>query len=492
MSPRTAILGGLVALAASAPLPFGSVSLWAGGILACCVGALLAVWGAFVLRGSVPLVRPPNWFWWVSVPFLLALAWSAVQTLADVPAPLRNPVWEASVKALGSTGAGSVALDPAAARAGAIGIAACAGVFWLALQTGRDPARAAATLTGLGLAGAAYALYGLMVQFSDANTILWFPKTAYHDVVTATFVNRNTFATHAGLGLLCVVAALRESLDRGSAQGVPFGERLRRLIAERPGRKGLLLGAALLIGTALLLSESRGGTAASLVALTAFLSILALRRARVARAAGVAACAVAGGLLVASFGEGLERRLWSAEADWGERRQIIAQTLDAMRESPLRGAGLGGFDAAHRAHRKPGAATRVARAHNDYLEMALELGAPAALAFFAALGGLALACAAGALRRRRASSYPAAGFAACVLVGAHSLVDFSMQVPAVAVLFSLVLGIAVARSWGGGGGRHRGYRSIAPRRVRAESKPARMPGRVVSSERQPTGRKPDP
>ena len=49
-------------------------------------------------------------------------------------------------------------------------------------------------LTAVAMGSAGYALYGLVVKFSGADTILWFEKTAYHGLVTGTFVNRNSFA----------------------------------------------------------------------------------------------------------------------------------------------------------------------------------------------------------------------------------------------------------------------------------------------------------
>ncbi|MBT3172905.1 MAG: 1,4-beta-xylanase, partial [Rhodospirillaceae bacterium] len=43
-------------------------------------------------------------------------------------------------------------------------------------------------------------------------------------------------------------------------------------------------------------------------------------------------------------------------------------------------------------------------------------------------------------------SYPAAGVAAGVLVASHSIVDFSLQIPAVSVVFAAMLGAACAQS----------------------------------------------
>jgi hypothetical protein len=53
----------------------------------------------------------------------------------------------------------------------------------------------------------------------------------------------------------------------------------------------------------------------------------------------------------------------------------------------------------------------------------------------------------GLRRRRREAVYSCVGFASTVLVAAHSTVDFSLQIPAVAVTYCLIMGAACAQSW---------------------------------------------
>lgn len=76
----------------------------------------------------------------------------------------------------------------------------------------------------------------------------------------------------------------------------------------------------------------------------------------------------------------------------------------------------------------------------------MELGLPAALALDAALFWLALIALKGVAERRRGRAFPALGVAATLLVGLHALVDFSLQIPAVAVLYAFIMGVAVAQS----------------------------------------------
>jgi hypothetical protein len=59
---------------------------------------------------------------------------------------------------------------------------------------------------------------------------------------------------------------------------------------------------------------------------------------------------------------------------------------------------------------------------------------------------LALTCLKGVRRRHRDWAFPAIGVAASVLVGVHALLDFSLQIPAVAILYAGIMGIGCAQA----------------------------------------------
>jgi hypothetical protein len=79
----------------------------------------------------------------------------------------------------------------------------------------------------------------------------------------------------------------------------------------------------------------------------------------------------------------------------------------------------------------------------------MELGIPAATALVLAVTGIAIVCLRGWKRRRRLFVYPWLSFCATMLVGLHALVDFSLQIPAVAIQFAAILAIGCAQSWSG-------------------------------------------
>ena len=163
-------------------------------------------------------------------------------------------------------------------------------------------------------------------------------------------------------------------------------------------------------------------------------------------AAGFAAVLAAGLLGIA--GELFSERMTRADAAIEEniRSDVFVMVNDAIKTSPWTGIGLGTFQDVFPAYRTGDLSSRGLwdKAHNTYLENALELGIPAALALHLAIG-LGLLAAAGNLRsrgdRRRLAIL---GLSATLLVGLHAMVDFSLQMPAIALLYAALLGLSAA------------------------------------------------
>ena len=446
---RAPVFHALVALTLAAPLPLGAYADWAWASMAAICGALVICRAVSTLTVRAAAVPPAPFVWWSASALALAMLWAALQTAGFMPEGWHHPVWRDAAQALGMPYRGAISLDPSASRESILRVLSYAGIFWLALQYGSDSRRARYALRALAAGSTCYALYGLGVAFLGLERTLWFEKTVYHDAVTATFVNPNSFATYAGIGLLCATAVLRYRFERGAPGAAGLRLRLNYLFAEFMPRNALFLAMWLVLAGALLLSLSRAGAAATALSLLVFFWVLALGRGVRLRKIVLSSIgpALAGAALFLLIGEGLERRVLDTGADWQRRSEIYAQTLSAIEESPLLGTGLGTFGPVYRSHRSEEIRPGVNMAHNDYLELALELGIPAAVLFVFSIMVLALGCALGVRGRgRRDAVLPAVGIAACTLVGAHALVDFSLQIPAVAATFALVLGVSVAQA----------------------------------------------
>lgn len=438
----------LVGTVLLSPLPFGAIFPWSYTLLALIVGALVLTWSATrLVAGTAPTVPLRR----IALPgalFAAAIAWAAIQAAPWTPDAWHNPVWAETAATLGTGVQGYISVVPYATETAVMKLLTYAGIFWLALQLGRSGDRAGQVFHAVAAAGLVYAAYGLIVDLSGAQTILWYDKESYQTSLTATFRYRNAYATYAGMGLVCTTALLVRLLVREDVSPMGPRARLRHVLLQVFEGSTYLPLAFMLIASALLLSESRGGFLSAIVAMIVFAATL-WRSKRVRLPYGrfsVTAMTAAGVTFVAISGGTVLDRLGDSAGD-RQRERLYAQTIDAIGEQPLRGWGLGSFESVFARVQDAGFEKRALRAHNEYLDNALGLGIPAAAALVLAIGLIALRCFHGSLIRRRNTCYPAAGGAIAVLVGVHSLVDFTLQVPAVAATFALLLGTCCAQSW---------------------------------------------
>lgn len=436
-----------LAVLAWAPLPYASNLPWAWSLLAALLALALLLSCLGLIRAGVA-VRVPGVLWAAGLLYGAGVLWGALQGIGGwAPEGWPHPIW-AEVRAVLPQAVPVVGLAPENALDGAMRLLAWAAALALGFLHGRSGEGARRIFLVVLTVIALDAAYGLLNHFAGWNTVLWEPgPKAYAGSVTGTFVNRNSFATYANLGILVALALLLRSLLRASS-----AEESRKLLVGvvegLVGRRALLLVALLVLVTASLLTGSRGGFLSLLVALAVFL-LLGFLVTRPRPAHGAAAVAVtllvAWGLFSVS-GETVWQRLERLDESGSGRVQVFQLALAMIAERPLLGHGLGAFEQAFQLHRDERFWILFDMAHNTYLEHAVELGIPAAAALYLAGLLLFLQVLAGTFRRRRNQIYPLVATSACVLVGTHALVDFSLQIPAVAVTFAALLGVGLAQS----------------------------------------------
>lgn len=443
---------GLLALVVLAPLPFGSNRAWAWSLISVALAITLIVW-AFGVSHTPGAIRIPwNRHLPATTAFLLAIGWFLLQASGLTPDAWDHPLWAEARAALGGDGgSGAISLDPAASVDQAMRLLAYGAVFWLALHFCRSRRRSKQLLWAMVISGSAYAAYGVMVQFSGSNTILWFDKWAYENVVTSTFVNRNNFATYAALVIVAAFGLLTRKADEAVEMGIMNRAGFVHILDNMGPQVFALIFALLVTGTALLLSASRGGILSAAVGIMVFLAGLVLyKRRNVKHTIAFAGVVVISGLILLSFsGREVILRLNQSSDDLSGRGQVWAMTREAISERPWLGTGLGSF--AEVAIRKrsddmPPQASPFLRAHNGYLEMLLEGGIIGFSLMIAALAWVGGWCALGIVRRHEDGVYPIIGLSALAVVATHAWVDFSLQIPAVAIVFAALVGIGCAQS----------------------------------------------
>ncbi len=438
----------LIAVVVLAPFPFASVYPWSWSLMAVVVGSLLVAWSVLVALGNLRPAFGLRSTWLFALLFLAPVGWAALQSLSATPIAWHHPLWHNTADVLGLELAGSVSLDSANTVSALVRLLTYGGIFWLSLQYGRDPARARQVFLALSVAGLVYGAYGLVVQFSGTRTILWYDKFAYENDLTSTFVNRNSFATYVGLTLLCTTGLLLNIVSKSLANG-SRREQFLHLIESMTPRSWLLLMALITGAMALILTHSRGGflsTGLGLMTLVVALGLTHAVKTRIAVILGVGVV-FAGVAFFAVSGDVLDQRLAATSMEREERPEVYELTMDAIGAAPMLGTGYGSFAEVFRFYRRDDIRAFYLKAHNTYLENALELGLPAALALFAAFAGMLALTFRGLRRRQHAVIYPCTGFAATILVAAHSMFDFSLQIPAVAATYALLMGTACAQSW---------------------------------------------
>nr|WP_275897735.1 O-antigen ligase family protein [Pseudotabrizicola algicola] len=267
-------------------------------------------------------------------------------------------------------------------------------------------------------------------------------------MLTGTFVNRNSIATFLGFGL---VLALAYALERGHRAANAERDRGYTAIFT-PARLeiiGLWLAVAVL-AIAILLTQSRMGVAATV--LGAFVTFLALRitfrvplrRILIEVGIGLVAMLV---VLVPAVGDGVLERALFTFVESTDRVSLYVQTWGMILERPLIGFGYDAFAPAFELYRDEPLVNQnfADLAHNTYLTLWVEQGFIIGSIPMLLIGWSAVMI----LQRLRAAegdmAVNGAALGVIVLGAMHSLVDFSLEIPANVYCFLLIVGLAIAR-----------------------------------------------
>ncbi len=440
---RQLSFGLLIAVLLVAPLPLGSNHDWAWGPLAAAVGLIVVLqavgeWGqprSAIPQGSLAVA---------GLALAATVGWALLQRHTAILEPWANPIVVHAYEELGLPRASRIALHADDVDASFVmRWLTYAAVFWIVGRLARDSARARALLMVVAVSGVVITCYGLLVEIAErlrGEFAAAFPRLGFD--FSGTFVNRNHYAAFVGVCALAVVAAMR--LDTPRIQQEPLRLKVRRLALRLAGRTGIHAAALVILLGGLVFSNSKGAMVAFLSGIVTF-SVLGRRRSAliftvVLVLAGLVLALPGGEFLLLRFG-------WLLNLGEGDRLSLYQLTLHGISLRPWTGWGLGSFDSIYLLLQPAAEPAFYDRAHNTYLELMLELGIPFGLILPLCVLWIAGRCAIGVRERARNQEFPALAVAATVLVGVQSLVDFSLQIPAVAVLYAAILGIGWAQSW---------------------------------------------
>jgi O-antigen ligase len=149
---------------------------------------------------------------------------------------------------------------------------------------------------------------------------------------------------------------------------------------------------------------------------------------------------------LASSGVGNSKISRDASTSVQSREAIMKTTLRATGDYMPFGSGLGSFVEVYRLYENPASVTEeyVIHAHNDYAELALELGIPGILLMLLFLAWWTSALLA-VWRRREGGPFVQAASIASAAILVHSLVDFPLRTAAVGGCFAMCLALLTDR-----------------------------------------------
>lgn len=380
--------------------------------------------------------------------FAVVVLWIGVQTATWLPSSLNNPIWGMAAGALETPLKGSISVDRDLTNLALMRLLTATSVFWLALQLCRNAVRATRLIGSIVAIGVGYAAYGIVVL--KTGQFAWLDIPASGSRVSATFINHNSYATYAGLGLIAsgglTLALYRDRLIREG------GWRLRLVsFIDTTGQWGAVLFAGgFVILVALLLTGSRGGVISTGAAVLV-LALLTLLHGR--KRGDTPSGALILGLLLAAltlvvFGGTLSESLDDRGLADPNRLSVFRLTLRSIFDAPVLGFGYGTFSDIFPMYRDRSISIEGVwqQAHDTYLEVFQGLGLVFGAALIGAVAILLVRCVRGSIRRREGAIVPQIAASAGCLVGVHSLVDFSLQMQAVALTFIAILGAGVSQS----------------------------------------------
>lgn len=450
------VFAGLVLTLAWVPFLLGSNRLVAWGVNAVLFALLLILFEAGRLVSGARHPVAPRRLWWMLLGGSVLVSWILFQLSPWAPPDWQNPFWQMTAETLQplpGTGpvAGRISVTPEAGLRGLVVLLTHGIAFYLALQLCRDGRRADLFLRALVVIAVFYALFGLLQHALTPDLLLWFEKKAYGGQLTSSFVNKNSYATYAGIGLIATIGLLIDVYRRaGGRRSLPLAVRATAFV-ETTLRSALpVLAGAALIGVALVLTVSRAGFIAGMAGILT-LMLLALASTRRRWLVLVLATPVLAVLFatLALFGDDLGER-FALPGARDPRWAVAARTLDAVRDAPLTGFGYGSFDRMFAVYRGAEAFSpwhHWDKAHNTYIELLFELGVPATLLLAALVATLLAVTLANMLRRESPHPISLVALAASVTVLSHAAFDFSLQIQAVALTYWALLGAGLAQSW---------------------------------------------
>ena len=344
-------------------------------------------------------------------------------------------------------GAHPISFDPIATLRAVAGFI-CLGVFAFGLAGRLSRQSTSGLVIAAIVLGVIVSLVAIVQRSIGSGLIYGFWKPQEGGIPYGPFVNRNHFA---GWMVMVLSLSLGDLCRRTAAlanQKLPDWRARILWLSSADASKAILLAAAVAcMSVALVLTLSRSGIAAFAVALVVMGLFVRAHdgsaRRKFALGAYLSMLVVIG---IAAAGAGAVVQRFAA-ANWtelGDRRDAWAIAVRMASDFPIAGSGINTFGYLSPVYTQNALPVHYGEAHNDYLQLAAEGGLLVCVPLVVALWLVVVE-----VRQRfrdadRGVYWVRAGAATGVLAMAfQEIVDFSLQIPANALCFAMLVAIAI-------------------------------------------------
>lgn len=438
----------VVTIIALGTLAFGAVYPW-GYLPLFSAAALIGIAG--LVRGGLRRDLRP-----LAGAIVLLCAAGLVQLLPvlratlDVLSPHASAVLSRYSLTFGASTGHPLSINPAATRIAVFAVIAL-GLYLLGLPALLGGRGARMVPGHLAILAMPLALYGIYTREHHSHLIYGFWKTLEGGGTDqfGPFVNRNHFGGWILMVVCLLIGRLFGQVERALPQKDMTTSRRLEWLSSAEANGILVSGAVVLVAvTSLVWTMSRSAMVGFGISAAVFVGLLLRRRRLSGMRRGVVLAALGVILLV-----GVARRGPLRLVEWFQDDRSLLGRLDAWRDGwsvvrdfPVFGTGLNTYPTAMLFYQTPKGTEFVAQAHNDYLQLLAEGGLlvaiPAAIVIFLLARAI--------YRNMRAARGEARGYwiragaaIGLLAVGVQEVFEFSLQIPANALLFCTLAAIAL-------------------------------------------------
>ena len=419
-----------------APIPLGANRIWASSTLEFFTFSLFLGHLFFTIKNKRPFIPVISSFI-IIVPLTITALWLLLQIT-----PSLGVYWGREFSTL--------SFDPSLTHIMLLKTIALILFSWLIFYYVNTQERVYTFALAILVSGLLQAIYASWLNLNEGmpTPIFYIP---YSTAAVGSFIYKNQLANYLAL---CLSVGIGVLISQLSLKGTSYQMRhkIRDIALVLLSSKVLIRLGLIIMIIALILTRSRMGNSAfffALAAISIFSFFFYNRKPKHLRLLILSFFIVDLILVGTIFGvEKVKERLLETSLSSETRDEVIRDSIPMVLEYPIFGTGGGSFYSSFSQYQAGPYSGFYDHAHNDYIQFSAELGLP--ITFL--LGMMVLYCLFISLKsivKRKTPLYQGISFGCAVAIVhmlLHSTVDFSLQSPAIAMLFISILSLSVITS----------------------------------------------